>query len=255
MWFDKMDYRDPLQLTDGVYGLLGRYYFNNNMTIWLWTLYGNTEIKGWEIAPSAGRIPEYGGRFQFPAGKGELGTSYHKRGADYSQLLAGIPFVADTTFTEQMFALDGKWDLGIGLWFELVGKMNDKSNNLTSRWETYFSLGLNYTFPVGNGLNLISEYFHYGNNPQGNKQKIKNNLSAISLVYPLFLSHSISGLVYYNWNTREWYRFINLQLKYDYLSLYLMTFWNPDKSTLYQNNDNAGLFAGKGFQVMLVLDI
>jgi len=26
MWFDKIDPRDPLQLTDGVYALLARYY-------------------------------------------------------------------------------------------------------------------------------------------------------------------------------------------------------------------------------------
>ena len=38
MWFDKMDFRDPLQLTDGVYGLRGRYYFQNNVNIWLWAL-------------------------------------------------------------------------------------------------------------------------------------------------------------------------------------------------------------------------
>ena len=30
MWFDSLDPRDPLQLTDGVYGLLLRYYFQNN---------------------------------------------------------------------------------------------------------------------------------------------------------------------------------------------------------------------------------
>ncbi|MCK5168244.1 MAG: hypothetical protein KAQ75_00080 [Bacteroidales bacterium] len=36
MWFDKIDPRDPLQLTDGVYGVLGRYYFLNNANIWLW---------------------------------------------------------------------------------------------------------------------------------------------------------------------------------------------------------------------------
>ncbi|MBN2274896.1 MAG: hypothetical protein JXK95_11220, partial [Bacteroidales bacterium] len=30
MWFDKLDPRDPLQLTDGVWGLLARYYFLNN---------------------------------------------------------------------------------------------------------------------------------------------------------------------------------------------------------------------------------
>lgn len=30
MWFDKMDPRDPLQMTDGVWGALYRYYFRNN---------------------------------------------------------------------------------------------------------------------------------------------------------------------------------------------------------------------------------
>ena len=46
MWFDRIDPRDPLQLTDGVYGILGRYYFLNNTNIWLWVLYGNDETKG-----------------------------------------------------------------------------------------------------------------------------------------------------------------------------------------------------------------
>ena len=40
MWFDRIDPRDPLQLTDGVYGLLARYYFLNNANLWIWGLYG-----------------------------------------------------------------------------------------------------------------------------------------------------------------------------------------------------------------------
>lgn len=35
MWFDTLDPRDPLQLTDGVYGLLGRYTFLNNANVWI----------------------------------------------------------------------------------------------------------------------------------------------------------------------------------------------------------------------------
>ena len=255
MWFDKMDYRDPLQLTDGVYAFLGRYYFNNNVNIWLWTLYGNKKEKGWEIVPSSPKIPEFGGRFQIPLGKGEIAATYHNRVADYSEILAGMPMITDTLFSEQMFAIDGKWDLGIGLWFELVGKLNDRNNPVAGKMETYFSLGCDYTFGVGNGLTMISEYFRYANDPSNGQQKVRNNFSTLSLNYPLFLSHSISGLVYYNWDTKDWYRFLNFQLKYDYLSLYLMAFWNPDQSALYRGNDNSGLFTGKGFQLMLVLDI
>jgi len=39
MWFDQIDPRDPLQITNGVWGILGRYYFLNNANIWVWSLY------------------------------------------------------------------------------------------------------------------------------------------------------------------------------------------------------------------------
>ncbi|MEP0711316.1 MAG: hypothetical protein ABJC55_05290, partial [Algoriphagus sp.] len=42
-WFNQVDPRDPLAITNGVYAALGRYYFLNNANIWFWTLYGNKE--------------------------------------------------------------------------------------------------------------------------------------------------------------------------------------------------------------------
>ena len=82
MWFDKIDPRDPLQLTDGVWGLLARYYFLNNANIWLWGLYGNEKPKTWEIGKTNQHYPEFGGRFQSPVPKGEAAVSYHFRMAD-----------------------------------------------------------------------------------------------------------------------------------------------------------------------------
>ena len=181
--------------------------------------------------------------------------SYHHRKADYSDLYAGLPLVKETHFNEDRLALDGKWDLGIGLWFEYSKNLNDKNNTLMSRWETYYNIGLDYTFSLGNGLNLISEFFHYGNNPDQGQEKIKSNYSMMALSYPLSQSHNISGLVYYDWEMNEWYSYINLQLKYDYISLYFMAFWNPDVLILYGGPDDNSLFAGKGVQIMLVLDI
>ena len=255
MWFDRMDFRDPLQLTDGVYGLLGRYYFNNNINIWLWTLYGNKNVKGWEVAPSVPTIPEYGGRTQAPVPKGELAFSYHHRIADYSEFYINNPMVTDTRFAENLLAIDGKWDIGPGIWFEYVMKINDKGNQLTGRYETYYSLGFDYTFKIGNGLNFITEFFHYSNNPEDDQQKAKSNFSSLSLNYPFTLSHTVSCFVNYNWETQELYRYLNLQLKYDYLSLYIMTFWNPEKFSLFTGKDDSNTYAGKGFQLMLVLDI
>ncbi len=255
MWFDKMDFRDPLMLTDGVYALLARYYFSNNTNIWLWSLYGNEKTKGWESVPSLEDIPEYGGRLQLPVPGGEFAVSYHHRDADYSALAVQIPGQVNTRYNEQLFAADGKWDIGPGIWFELVGKMNEKENPFTTRWESYLSLGIDYTFGLGKGLNVSSEYFRYANRPDENQASVESNYSTLSMSYPLGLSHNISGLLYYNYDTRAWYRFINLQLKYDYLSFYLMTYWNPDELLPYSSGEGSSSFAGKGFQVMLVLDI
>jgi len=51
MWFDSMDPRDPLQLTDGVYALLLRYYTKGNASFWAWTMYGNDARRGFDLAP------------------------------------------------------------------------------------------------------------------------------------------------------------------------------------------------------------
>ena len=45
MWFDRIDPRDPLQITDGVYALLLRYYFQDNANVWAWGLLGNSSRK------------------------------------------------------------------------------------------------------------------------------------------------------------------------------------------------------------------
>ncbi|MHC1732633.1 MAG: hypothetical protein AB9888_11495 [Bacteroidales bacterium] len=254
MWFDRMDFRDPLMLTDGVYALLGRYYFNNNANIWLWGLYGNDETKGWETLPSMENIPEYGGRLQLPVPGGEFALSYHHRDADFSVPATQIPGLSDTSYNEQFLAADGKWDIGPGIWFELVGKLNEKDNPFTTRWESYISAGMDYTFGIGKGLNISAEHFRYGNHTEDENEKVRRNISTLSLGYPLGLSHNVSGLLYYNWDTEEWYRFINMQLKYDYLTIYLMTFWNPENAPLYGTGEGSNSFTGKGFQFMFVFD-
>ena len=88
MWSDRIDPRDPLQLTDGVYAALARYNFLNNVNIWLWGLYGNNDTKGWELSPTENKTLEYGGRAQSPLWTGEFGVTYHHRRADLNALIS-----------------------------------------------------------------------------------------------------------------------------------------------------------------------
>lgn len=109
MWFDQLDPRDPLQLTDGVWALLGRYYFLNNANIWLWMLYGNNDLKGWEQLVTHRSYPEIGGRMQYPVGSGEAALSYHYR-------------VVSDRIPEHRFGFDARFDYEVGIWIEASWK-------------------------------------------------------------------------------------------------------------------------------------
>ncbi|OQX88081.1 hypothetical protein B6D60_02630 [candidate division KSB1 bacterium 4484_87] len=147
MWFDRIDPRDPLQLTDGVWGLLFRYYFLNNANIWLWALYGNDETKGWEFFPTNKHEPEYGGRVQLPLFRGEIGATVHFRKANFVNEFSIDNSSQKTDFSETRFAFDGKWDAEIGLWFEVAAShWDDKA--IPFNYQTMATIGADYTFPM-----------------------------------------------------------------------------------------------------------
>ncbi|MBT4728261.1 MAG: hypothetical protein HOB88_07475 [Bacteroidetes bacterium] len=257
MWFDQIDPRDPLQLTNGVYAILGRYYFKNNANLWLWTIGGRQNLKGWEIIKTSGNSPEYGGRFQFPFIKGELATSYNYRKTYNSSTdLFGTNEIL-LIMPEHKFGLDGKWDMKIGLWIESSYTHNSgvtgppiALNLLKNR--LYNNIGADYTFGIGNGLNVTYEQLFMTHAGPEFKDSKTLTFSILALNYPIGLLDNISVMVYYNWGNGDWYRFINFQRSYNNWSYHLMAFWNPDQFQLYNISDNSNLFAGKGFQLMTV---
>ncbi|MBD3413774.1 MAG: hypothetical protein GF421_04985 [Candidatus Aminicenantes bacterium] len=251
MWFDRLDPRDPLQLTDGIYGLLLRYYFLNNVNIWLWGLYGNNDTKGWELIPTSDNTPEFGGRIQVPAGKGELGLSFHNRTIDLSETPRNTPLPRHTDISENRLALDGKWDIGVGIWFEgTVFRQN--SSWLPYPWQQTLTLGVDYTFGIGNGLHVVGEHFLFTLSSDFLCSGQDVQFSALSLNYPLGLLDSLSGMVYYDWENHDFYRFINWQRTYNRWQIYIMGFWNPEEFLIYQGNSDRSLFTGTGFQIMIV---
>lgn len=253
MWFDRLDPRDPLQLTDGVYGALMRYYFLNNSNVWFWALLGNDTTKGWEIIPSNRARVELGGRFQMPVPRGELALSLHRRELDLSRGLLGKTPVQGHSDAEHRIALDGKWDLGFGLWFEgsyikreLV--LSDLNNQFLA------TLGADYTFAIGNGLHALYESFWMRSSSKALGAGPERSFSAISVNYPLGLLDRVSGMFFYDWESVRLYRFLNWQRQYDHWSFYCIAFWNPEQFDLQQNLGQENIYAGKGLQVMVVFN-
>jgi hypothetical protein len=253
MWFDRIDPRDPLQLTDGVYGLLMRYYFLNNANIWVWGLYGNKDTKGWEFLSTKARSVEFGGRFQHPVGNGEMALTYHHRQIDPNQSLPGLDMVNVSSFPEDRFALDGKWDIGIGFWFE--GTLtHQNSEQLPYPWQRAVTVGFDYTFGLGNGLNLTGEYFVYASSQEvlGSGDSMK--FSALSMNYPLSILDNLSCIFYYDWKNKNLYSFLNWRRTYDQWIINVIGFWNPKLFQIYQNLTENNMFAGKGIQIMFIFN-
>ena len=251
MWFDSIDPRDPLQLTHGVYGLLLRYYALNNANFWLWGLYGNDNLKGLEVFPSKSKSAEYGGRLQLPLGNGEWALTYHHRTVDPGQGPYALSDTNDLSFPEDRYALDGKWDLGIGLWFEST-LIHQRTDLLPSRWQWAVCIGLDYTFGVGNGLNALTESFFYTSSDKAFGAGESISFSALSLGYPLGLLDNLSCIFYYDWENKDFYSFINWRRTYDRWTINVIGFWNPDRFQIYPNLPENSLYAGKGFQIMVV---
>lgn len=252
MWFDSIDPRDPLQLTDGVYALLLRYYFLNNANVWVWGLYGNDNPKGWDFFPTKSKSAEYGGRIQVPLGTGEWALTYHHREIDPS----GVPFELEqggNSIPEDRYGLDGKWDLGIGVWFE--GTLtHQRTDLLPFSWQRAVNIGIDYTFGWGNGLHALTESFFYTSSDKAFGPGEGITFSALMLSYPLGLLDNLSGIVYYDWENKDFYSFLNWRRTYDNWTINIIGFWNPERFQIYQNLPENTLYAGKGFQLMVVFN-
>ena len=248
MWFDQVDPRDPLQLTDGVWGLLGRYYFLNNINIWLWGLYGNEGPKTWELGTTTPKTPEFGGRLQVPVPRGEAALTFHHRKADikFPEIYITFPEIP-----ENRYGFDVKLDVEVGLWLEGTW-INKRQDLFDFTNQEILNLGMDYTFNLANGLNVILEQLLFSNDRDPFAFKNKTHFSATSLSYPISILDNISTIFYYDWTNEHWYSFANWQRQLNRFTFYLMGFWNPETFQLPEQSEGAEMFAGKGFQFMIV---
>lgn len=247
MWFDQIDPRDPLQLTDGVWGVLGRYYFLNNANIWLWSLYGNKNRRGFDLVPSDHKIPEFGGRFQFPTKAGEAGLTYHYRQSDVSSL--GL--LDNKSIPEHRIDIDGKWDVTVGLWVEATWIHKTENIGFFTN-QNLFNIGIDYTFPVGSGINVIAEQLLIAYDEKAFNFNHTSTLTALSASYPLGLFDNLSAIIYYDWTNEKVYNTIQLQHQFAAWTLNVLAFWNPRDANLPQQGETQNLLGGKGIQLLAV---
>nr|NQU89576.1 hypothetical protein [Bacteroidota bacterium] len=250
-WFDQLDPRDPLQLTDGVWGGLARYYFLNNTNVWIWALYGSDKPKGMELMGSNPAFPEFGGRVQTQIPRGEAGLSYHHRVADSRGLNGLMP--AYSEIPENRIGIDARWDLVVGLWFEGAWVNKSRQMGVFTNQEI-ITIGTDYTFGIGSGLNVTLEHMLTAYDETAFRFARTSNFTALSAMYPIGMFDNINIILYYDWVNESMYNFINWYRQFDKYTLYVMGYWNPENNQLPTMGTEENLYGGIGIQLMFVLN-
>ncbi len=247
-WFDRTDPRDPLQISDGVWGLTGRYFIpRTKLNLWLWLLYGNKDAKGTDFFPTNQSIPEAGGRLQWRYPLGNFGFSYHFRRVNTEDLDIQYAWVP-----EHRFGLDAKFDWRVGVSVEASSIHLAEDIDMYTH-QSMATLGLDYTFKLGKGLKTVFEQFVSSLNKQTFMFDNSVTLSGLSLAYPFTDADDLNYMFYYDWTHQKTYNYIKWSHRFRYLTLHTMAFWNP----IIYEFDRIEAFArehmlGKGIQLMLV---
>ncbi len=195
-WFDQKDSRDPTGLTDGVKALLFRYYFEDNSNFWLWSLHQNEDPMGISPFTTWENSYESGGRYQFSLGAGEIGFSYHQRKVDLNDLI-GNGLLNIKELNEQRIGVDIAWDLDIGIWLE-SSFLRLEENPYVPENQLFLTIGADYTFDIGNGLNSLAEVMTVRIESESNSQYNDTYTTmALSGTYPLNLLDQIQVMVFH----------------------------------------------------------
>lgn len=237
-WFDRVDVRDPLELTEGVYGALGRYYFLNNANFWIWGLYGNDDPKGLEVYGTDKDTLELGGRYQFPVPSGETALSFHQRDIsddDWNRKRKS----STSKGREYRYAFDGSWDIGVGIWCEAFLSELQITEDETL-WGKYLTLGSDYTFDFGPGIHVLGEHFVHRSKEDIKEEYNNYNVSALSVDFSIGILDTIRAIGYFNWEERSFSSYFGLQRTYDNWIINVSLFSNSD--------DETGTYSGTGAQ-------
>ena len=245
-WFDVLDPRDPLMLTDGVYALGFKYTSRSNASIWLWGLYGNDEPKGYETAPSADDKAELGGRFQVPVPAGEMAVTMHRR------MVAGAAPLLDD-YEERRFAMDGRWDAGIAFWIEAAFTQT-LNGSLPYEWNTMATIGADYTFPIGSGIHVLTESMAIAASKDPFEWDQHSWISALSVGYSIGYMDRSSAIATYSWEDDAYSIYADWTRSWDRLAFHLAVFRYPEASPLGSLHISASPYSVSGAQITVVFN-
>ncbi|MBU4443783.1 hypothetical protein KJ656_01705, partial [bacterium] len=151
-------------------------------------------------------------------------------------------------FRENRVAMDGRWDIFIGAWFEAVVQHQEVASPFN--YTKMLTLGLDYTFGIGNGLYMSTEHMINQLANEFDKSDVDAQLSALMLNYPLTFFDNLMLIGFYSWETKDFYQYFGWQRTYDSLVLNVSAFNYPESPLMGTNSFGAGY----GVQLMFIFN-
>ena len=240
-WFDTIDPKDPTGQTDAVEAFRLRLFPTSSLAFWLWSTNNDRDTLS------------YGGRAELSTSIGEWGLTYHQDPAELGQSVGQFPIFISGT--HQRIALDYRYDGYFGFWFEGAGIFADSKQDVGLNRFTLFTLGADYTIPVGSGLLIMAETMKINGPSTAADSSSKLTYTALMPSLPINMLHHLMFIAQIDWDNSHIYNYLRWGITYDHFSLNFIFSISPRRGDYnmakeYLPKTVAGF--GTGLQFMLI---
>ena len=240
-WFDTIDPKDPTGQTDAVEAFRLRLFPTSSLALWLWSTNSDRDTLS------------YGGRAELSTSIGEWGLTYHQDSAELGQSVGQFPIFISGP--HQRIALDYRYDGYFGFWFEGAGIFADSKQDVELNRFTLFTLGADYTIPVGSGLLIMAETMKINGSSTAADSSSKLTYTALMVSLPINMLHHLMFIAQIDWDNSHIYNYLRWGITYDHFSLNFIFSISPRRDDYniakeYLPKTVAGF--GTGLQFMLI---
>ena len=240
-WFDTIDPKDPTGQTDAVKAFRLRLFPTSSLAIWLWSINNDQDTLS------------YGGRAELSTSIGEWGLTYHQDPTELGQSVGQFPIFISGP--HQRAAVDYRYDGYFGFWFEGAGIFADSKQDVELNRFTQFSLGADYTIPVGSGLLIMAETMKINGSSTAADSSSELTYTAFMASLPINMLHQLMFIAQIDWDNSHIYNYLRWGITYDHFSLNFIFSISPRRGDYnmakeYLPKTVAGF--GTGLQFMLI---
>ncbi|MCK5520627.1 MAG: hypothetical protein KAI81_05910, partial [Candidatus Marinimicrobia bacterium] len=206
-WFDTLNPLDPTGQSDAVEAALLRFAPHSNIYLWLWGINNETiettpisYVGDLSVEPlkfSTLMNKQLGGRIVYSLGISDIALTVFHRSISMERII--------NSYNENRYAIDLRSEFIVGFWAEAMLSTQDEKYVLGAPEKAFtYTLGLDYTFPLGNGLYTVIEHsysdagniINLGKNPF-NRYSIftpKSRRSMLMLNFPLSIFDNLMNV-------------------------------------------------------------